>query len=335
MSPWDGTGLYETDGPVVRVTLNRPERRNALDDVLIEELDEAVKQADLDEAIRVIIIAGAGKSFSAGHDISGPAPNMEAGGRKARSREAQTTWKDPERRLKREQFLYFDKSLAIRNTVKPTIAQVQGPCVAAGLMLAFMCDLFANAGFSRLVPFLDITAEQWQRMIDVNLTGTFSVCQAVARQMVAQKKGGRMIVTASVMADFNGNQQAHYCAAKAGVKLLGKCMAAELGNHRITVNVISPGVIATEMTTPLLEEAGIANMVRAITPLGRWGEAREVGRLVAFLASDDAAYINGQVINVDGGQSLPLVPPWRPLDYTEPHAVDWDTPRQRYPFFRS
>ena len=123
------------------MTLNRPERRNALDDVLIEELDEAVKQADLDEAIRVIIIAGAGKSFSAGHDISGPAPNMEAGGRKARSREAQTTWKDPERRLKREQFLYFDKSLAIRNTTKPTIAQVQGPCVAAGLMLACMCDL--------------------------------------------------------------------------------------------------------------------------------------------------------------------------------------------------
>ena len=195
--------------------------------------------------------------------------------------------------------------------------------------------LFANAGFSRLVPFLDITAEQWQRMIDVNLTGTFSVCQAVARQMVAQKKGGRMIVTASVMADFNGNQQAHYCAAKAGVKLLGKCMAAELGNHRITVNVISPGVIATEMTTPLLEEPGIANMVRAITPLGRWGEAREVGRLVAFLASDDAAYINGQVINVDGGQSLPLVPPWRPLDYTEPYVVDWETPRQRYPFVRS
>lgn len=195
--------------------------------------------------------------------------------------------------------------------------------------------LFANAGFSRLVPFLDITAEQWQRMIDVNLTGTFTVCQAVARQMVAQKKGGRMIVTASVMADFNGNQQAHYCAAKAGVKLLGKCMAAELGNHRITVNVISPGVIATEMTTPLLEEPGIANMVRAITPLGRWGEAREVGRLVAFLASDDAAYINGQVINVDGGQSLPLVPPWRPLDYTEPYVVDWETPRQRYPFVRS
>ncbi len=195
--------------------------------------------------------------------------------------------------------------------------------------------LFANAGFSRLVPFLDITAEQWQRMIDVNLTGTFSVCQAVARQMVAQKTGGRMIVTASVMADYNGNQQAHYCAAKAGVKLLGKCMAAELGNHRITVNVISPGVIATEMTTPLLEEPGIANMVRAITPLGRWGEAREVGRLVAFLASDDAAYINGQVINVDGGQSLPLVPPWRPLDYTEPYVVDWETPRQRYPFVRS
>lgn len=195
--------------------------------------------------------------------------------------------------------------------------------------------LFANAGFSRLVPFLDITAEQWQRMIDVNLTGTFSVCQAVARQMVAQKKGGRMIVTASVMADFNGNQQAHYCAAKAGVKLLGKCMAAELGNHRITVNVISPGVIATEMTTPLLEEPGVANMVRAVTPLGRWGEAREVGRLVAFLASDDAAYINGQVINVDGGQSLPLVPPWRPLDYTEPYVVDWETPRQRYPFVRS
>lgn len=194
--------------------------------------------------------------------------------------------------------------------------------------------LFANAGLSRLVPFLDITAEQWQRMMDVNLTGTFTVCQAVARQMVAQKKGGRMILTASVMADFNGNQQAHYCAAKAGVKLLGKCMAAELGNHRIAVNVISPGVIATEMTTPLLEEPGIANMVRAITPQGRWGEPREVGRVVAFLASDDASYVNGQVINICGGQSLPLVPPWRPLDYTEDYEVDWETPRRRYPFVR-
>lgn len=166
---WE-TVLYEAEGQVARVTLNRPERRNALDDVLIEELDEAVKQADLDEAIRVIIIAGAGKVFCAGHDISGPAPNLEAGGRKARSREAQTAWKDPERRLRREQFLYFDRSLAIRNTLKPTIAQVQGPCVAAGLMLACMCDLIvaaADASFQNPVcrmanGSIELLVEPWE-----------------------------------------------------------------------------------------------------------------------------------------------------------------------------
>lgn len=135
------TLLYSTDEAIATIVLNRPERRNALDDVLIEQLDTAVQAADQDESIRVIIIGGAGPAFCAGHDISGPEPNMEAGGRKSANPLYETTWTGAERRLRREQRIYFDCSMRIRNVSKPTIARVQGSCVAAGLMLASMCDL--------------------------------------------------------------------------------------------------------------------------------------------------------------------------------------------------
>lgn len=135
------TVLVEVLDDIAVFTLNRPERRNALDDVIIEQLDELIHAAEIDDSIKVVVIAAAGNSFSAGHDITGPEPNMEAGGRKSDNPAYSTTWTGAERRLKREQRIYFDASMAIRNLSKPTIAAVQGHCVAAGLMLASMCDL--------------------------------------------------------------------------------------------------------------------------------------------------------------------------------------------------
>lgn len=141
---WD-TVIYEKLGEVARITLNRPEKRNALDDRLIEEVHEALYEADLDEDIRVIILTGAGPSFSAGHDLESPEPHREGGGRQALAREMQTRLTGPERLLKRERYIYYDKSVWHRNLSTPTIAQVQGWCVAGGLMLAAMCDLIVAA----------------------------------------------------------------------------------------------------------------------------------------------------------------------------------------------
>ena len=128
------TILVERHGGVELVTMNRPEVRNAQNTALISELDDAMRGADEDPAVNVIVLAGAGKDFSAGHDLKayvGEAPSDEWHEKR----------KTPEGKFEHERKLYFEKCLAIRDLTKPTIAMVQGHCVAAGLMLAAMCDL--------------------------------------------------------------------------------------------------------------------------------------------------------------------------------------------------
>lgn len=134
----DPTVLSERRGAVALVTLNRPEVRNAQDTALILELDRAMRDADADPAVNVIVLAGAGKDFSAGHDLKayvGEAPADEWHARRA----------TPEGKFEHERKLYFEACLAVRDLAKPTIAAVQGHCVAAGLMLAAMCDLIVAA----------------------------------------------------------------------------------------------------------------------------------------------------------------------------------------------
>jgi enoyl-CoA hydratase len=128
------TILVERHGAVELVTMNRPEVRNAQNSALIVELDEALRAADDDPAVNVIVLAGAGKDFSAGHDLKayvGEAPSDEWHEKR----------KTPEGKFEHERKMYFDKCMAVRDLTKPTIAMVQGHCVAAGLMLAAMCDL--------------------------------------------------------------------------------------------------------------------------------------------------------------------------------------------------
>src|SRR5438445_4452661 len=132
------TILVERHGPVELVTMNRPEVRNAQNTALITELDEAMRAADDDPAVNVIVLAGAGKDFSAGHD-----PKAYVG--EAPSDEWHEKRKTPEGKFEHERKMYFEKCLAIRDLSTPTIAQVQGHCVAAGFMLAAMCDLIVAA----------------------------------------------------------------------------------------------------------------------------------------------------------------------------------------------
>src|SRR6266702_4478471 len=130
------TVRYEVDGPVCTITLDRPESANAQNTQLIDELDAAFDRADADDDVRVVVLAGEGKHFSAGHDLK---ELLTKGDEWAKMRDT------PEGKLRHEQVMYFDRCVKIRDFRKPTIAAVQGSCVAAGLMLACMCDLIVAA----------------------------------------------------------------------------------------------------------------------------------------------------------------------------------------------
>ena len=159
--------------------------------------------------------------------------------------------------------------------------------------------MFANAGIAHSAPFLEHPETQWHRVLRVNLTGVFLCCQAAARQMVKQGGGGRIITTASINGFRGVENLAGYNAAKAGVIELTRTMAVELAQHRIAVNAIAPAQIDTRLTRSLPEGARRRRVERI--PMGRFGEPEEVARVALFLASDDASYVTGHTLAVDGG----------------------------------
>ena len=166
-------------------------------------------------------------------------------------------------------------------------------------------DIFvANAGIGRFAPFLETPEADWNAVIDTNLTGVFLSCQAAARQMVQQGHGGRIITTASLAAVRPAPYMPAYHAAKAGVKMLTEVMALELAQHRITVNAIGPGLIDTPLTAPIMEAVRAAGREQGVAPLGRVGQPQDVANLALFLASDEADYVTGDYILVDGGLGL-------------------------------
>jgi glucose 1-dehydrogenase len=163
--------------------------------------------------------------------------------------------------------------------------------------------LVANAGIGRFGPFLDYSEDDWNAVIDTNLSGVFFSCQAAAKQMVKQGHGGRLITTASLAAIRPGPMMPAYYAAKAGVKMLTEAMAVELAEHRITANSIGPGLIDTPLTAPIMDRLRGEGRTQ-FAPLGRVGEPQDVANLALFLASDEANYITGDYILVDGGLAL-------------------------------
>ncbi|UZQ54941.1 3-oxoacyl-[acyl-carrier-protein] reductase [Trichothermofontia sichuanensis B231] len=159
--------------------------------------------------------------------------------------------------------------------------------------------LVNNAGITRDTLLLRMKPEDWQSVIDLNLTGVFLCTRAVSKIMLKQKSG-RIVNVTSVVARMGNPGQANYSAAKAGVIGFTKSVAKELASRGITVNAVAPGFIATDMTRDLK-----ADEILQFIPLGRYGEPEEVAGLVRFLAADPAAaYMTGQVINIDGGMVM-------------------------------
>lgn len=162
-------------------------------------------------------------------------------------------------------------------------------------------NLVANAGITRDNLISRITPEDWDRVIDVNLGGTFHVCRAASRKLLRKKRGA--IVTMSSVVGLHGNfGQTNYAASKGGVIALTKALAKEVGSRGIRVNCVAPGYISTELTDVLPDE--IRDVLLGQTPLGRLGEPEDIAGTVRFLLSDEAAFITGAVLSVDGGLGM-------------------------------
>jgi 3-oxoacyl-[acyl-carrier protein] reductase len=161
--------------------------------------------------------------------------------------------------------------------------------------------LVNNAGLTRDTLIARMSDEDWDAVLDTNLRGTFQMCRAVARKMLRRRTGS--IVNLTSVVGLHGNAgQVNYAASKAGIVGLTKSLAKELGNRGVRANAIAPGYIDTELTGVLPEE--VRNLILGNTPLGRLGTPEDVAGAVRFLCSDEAGFVTGEVLLVDGGLGM-------------------------------
>lgn len=173
---------------------------------------------------------------------------------------------------------------------------------AADRFLGGIDVLANNAGVAWQEPFLDITLEHWDEVLDINLRGMFLVAQTVAERMVARGRGGSIVNMSSTNAFEGEAGYAHYNASKGAITMLTRTMASELGVHGIRVNALCPGKILTPLQREAEDPEYTARYEREKIPLGRSGTVEEVAAAYAFLASDEATFITGEMLVVDGGQ---------------------------------
>ena len=161
--------------------------------------------------------------------------------------------------------------------------------------------LINSAGVREIVPFLELPAEEWTKVIGTNLTGTFLCSQAVAQHLIAQNKSGKIINLSSVAGLMGVPNRAAYVASKHGVVGLTKEMGMELADKHIQVNAIAPGVVETAMTAGYFDKPDIVASLKKAHPAGRWAQPEEIAKLMLFLASEDADFMTGATIPIDGG----------------------------------
>jgi NAD(P)-dependent dehydrogenase (short-subunit alcohol dehydrogenase family) len=212
-----------------------------------------------------------------------------------------------------------DVAAAIGEFAVPMIGDVADPAFAANLVETCVgrygrLDIaFANAGISGgATHLLELTLEEWTEVLRINLVGTFLLVQAAARRMVEQGEGA-ILCTASVAGLRSGAGGTPYSASKAGVVSLVQTSAYQLAGTGVRINALCPGLVETGMTKPVFDKArerGTIGRVGQLNPLRRAAQPEEVAQLALFLVSDEASYVNGQAIAVDGGLSAshPVVP---------------------------
>jgi meso-butanediol dehydrogenase/(S,S)-butanediol dehydrogenase/diacetyl reductase len=178
---------------------------------------------------------------------------------------------------------------------------VTGFVAAAAKALGRLDVLVNNAGTREIVPVLELSFEEWRRVIDVNLSGVFLCAQAFARHLVKAGKPGNIVNLSSTLGVTSAPNRAAYTASKHAVVGLTKEMALELGEQGIRVNAVAPGVTRTPLTEHYFQDPAYADKIRAIHALNRWAEPSEIAKTILFLASDDASFCTGTTLVVDGG----------------------------------
>ncbi len=189
---------------------------------------------------------------------------------------------------------FYKVNVADYQQVESTTAEVVAICGQIDILIN-------NAGITRDASLKKMTPELWQQVIDVNLSGVFYCTKAISPYMV-DRGYGRIVTTSSVVGLYGNFGQTNYVATKAGVIGMTKTWARELGRKGVTANAVAPGFISTDMVA-LMPENVLASM-REKVPLGRLGKPEEIANAFVFLASDEAAYVNGAVLSVDGGITI-------------------------------
>src|SRR5580704_15933032 len=180
-------------------------------------------------------------------------------------------------------------------------ASVEGFIAAAETSLGRLDVLVNSAGVREIVSVLDLSFEEWQRVIAINLGGTFLASQVFARRLIAAGKGGSIVNLASTLGLMAAPNRAAYTASKHGVVGLTKQMAMELGERGIRVNAVAPGVVRTPLTERYFQDPAMQKTIRDLHAVGRWAEPAEIAAAILFLAAEENGFITGAVLTVDGG----------------------------------